>query len=66
MAWIVAGSAIGPFLFSAGEFLSGSYGRVIYASLLLPGIVLAAAFFAKQPETRIAPVVEREELLTTR
>lgn len=60
MAWIVAGSTIGPFLFSAGESVRGSYGRVIYGSLLIPGVVLAAAFFAEQPAGRIVPVVSRK------
>ncbi|MGC8550883.1 MAG: MFS transporter [Acidobacteriaceae bacterium] len=49
MGWIVAGSAVGPFLFSLGLDARGNFHAVLYLSLLLPAIIFLASFFANAP-----------------
>jgi MFS family permease len=49
MGWIVAGSAVGPYLFSLGLAAKGNFHEVLYLSLLLPVIVFIASFFANAP-----------------
>jgi MFS family permease len=49
MGWIVAGSAVGPYLFSLGLAAKGNFHEVLYLSLLLPAIVFAGSFFANAP-----------------
>jgi MFS family permease len=50
MAWIVAASAVGPYLFSLGQADSGSLHQVLLLSALLPAAVFAASFFANPPK----------------
>lgn len=49
MGWIVAGSAVGPYLFSLGLAAKGNFHEVLYLTLLLPAIVFVASFFANTP-----------------
>lgn len=49
MAWIVAASAVGPYLFSLGEAANGNFQQVLWLSTLLPAAIFAAAFFANPP-----------------
>lgn len=49
MSWVVAGSAIGPYLFSLGDSATGNYRTVLLMSLVIPVGVLIASFFATQP-----------------
>jgi len=49
MGWIVAGSAVGPFLFSLGLAARGNFHAVLYLSLLLPAFIFLASFFANAP-----------------
>jgi OFA family oxalate/formate antiporter-like MFS transporter len=49
MGWIVAASALGPYLFSVSLARSGSFHQALEFSMLLPGAVFAAAFFANPP-----------------
>lgn len=56
MSWVVAGSALGPYLFSLGNSWTGNYQAVLYASLVIPGSVLAMSFFADAPQRQ--PVQE--------
>ena len=46
MAWIVFGSAIGPYLFSLGQSATGSYNGVLRWTLLIPGLVVIVAVLA--------------------
>lgn len=49
-ACMVAGSAVGPYLFSLGKSFHGSYQNVMLASMSLPLLLFFAAFFAKNPQ----------------
>lgn len=49
MSWIVAGSAVGPYIFSLGNSLTGSYQAILYICLIIPLGVFACSFFANQP-----------------
>ncbi len=48
-AWMVGGSAVGPYLYSVGKSLSGTYHQVIYLSMLFPLLILVLSFFANPP-----------------
>lgn len=49
-AWMVAGSSLGPYLFSQGKDLTGDYSVVLYISLIIPASVFLASFFANKPK----------------
>lgn len=49
MSWIVAGSAVGPYLFSLGESFTGNYVAILQWSILLPLSIAVASFFVKPP-----------------
>jgi MFS transporter, OFA family, oxalate/formate antiporter len=53
MAWIVCGSALGPYLFSLGEANWGTYREVLYASALVPATLFFLSFFANQPTKKM-------------
>lgn len=48
-ACMVAGSALGPYLFSLGQSFAGDYSGAIYVSMAIPASVFAASFFANNP-----------------
>ncbi len=48
-AWMVGGSALGPYLYSLGKSFSGSYELIIYLSMILPFSVFILSFFANPP-----------------
>lgn len=48
-AWMVAGSAIGPYLFSLANAWTGHFTAAFHWSLLIPGTLVIAAFWAKAP-----------------
>lgn len=47
MSWIVAGSAVGPYLFSLGESITGNYVAILQWSTLLPLSIAVASFFVR-------------------
>lgn len=49
-ASMVAGSAVGPYLFSLGKSFHGSYQTVMLASITLPTLLFIGAFFATNPQ----------------
>jgi MFS family permease len=49
MSWVVAGSAVGPYLFSLGDSWTGSYRSILLFSLIIPVGILIASFFATAP-----------------
>lgn len=53
MSWIVAGSAVGPYLFSLGESFTGNYISILQLSTLLPLSVAVASFFVKPPLSKV-------------
>lgn len=55
MSWIVAGSALGPYIFSLGASATGSYQAILLFSLVLPFTVLVGSFFAEAPPRIPAP-----------
>lgn len=50
-SWMVAGSAVGPYMFSLGESLSGNYSNALYLGMAIPIAILIASFFAKGPRS---------------
>jgi len=52
MSWIVAGSAVGPYLFSLGESFTGNYVSILQLSLILPLSVAVASFFLRPPSIK--------------
>jgi MFS transporter, OFA family, oxalate/formate antiporter len=64
MSWIVAGSAVGPYLFSLGESMTNNYQAVIYCSLAIPAGVFLCSLFANPPQRRRA--LADPELMTSR
>lgn len=50
MGFIVAGSALGPYIFSLGKHFSGTYTAAIIISASLPLTVAIASIFIKNPE----------------
>jgi OFA family oxalate/formate antiporter-like MFS transporter len=50
MAWIVAGSAVGPFLFSQAQSWTGHFTVAFHWGLLAPAAVLVASFWAIPPQ----------------
>lgn len=55
MSAMVMTSAVGPFLFSFGKSILGSYRAVILWMLLFPGILLVMSLFTRNPQHRYAP-----------
>lgn len=51
-AWMVGGSALGPYLFSLGKTLTGNYEFIIYLSMLIPFTIFVLSFFAKAPQRK--------------
>jgi OFA family oxalate/formate antiporter-like MFS transporter len=49
MGWIVAASAMGPFLYSVALARTGSFQQALALNLLFPGAVFVASFFANPP-----------------
>jgi MFS family permease len=49
MSWIVAGSAVGPYLFSLGDSATGDYRMILVGSMILPVGILITSLFANQP-----------------
>ena len=47
--WMVAGSAVGPYLFSLGESLTGSYNSSLLLAIIIPASIFVMAFFANNP-----------------
>ncbi len=54
MGWIVAASAMGPFLFSVALSRTGTFHLALAISLAFPGSVFLASFFANPPKRRSA------------
>lgn len=49
---MVAGSAIGPYLFSLGRSIHGNYEMVVMLAAIIPGSIFIAAFFARNPRRK--------------
>ncbi|MBI1216541.1 MAG: MFS transporter [Alphaproteobacteria bacterium] len=49
MSWVVAGSALGPWLFSIGETAGGNDMNVLRDGMAVPLFIFIAAFFADNP-----------------
>jgi MFS transporter, OFA family, oxalate/formate antiporter len=54
MGWTVAGSAMGPYLFSLALSLFGSYGAASVITTVVAAVLLVLTFFANRPD---APVI---------
>jgi len=45
MGWMVAGSAVGPYLFSLAEQLTGSYNPAVIACMFMTALLIGGTFF---------------------
>lgn len=54
MSMLVVGSAIGPYMFSLSEALSGSYRGGYYAGLVIATVLMAAAFRSDNPQRKLS------------
>jgi MFS family permease len=59
--WIIAGSAVGPYLFSLSLEHTGSYVTVGYACLVVGGVLLVLALKANPPDQREQPARSAEQ-----
>ena len=50
MAWVVGGSAVGPWLFSEAEAWTGHFATAFHWGLVAPAAVLVAAAWARVPD----------------
>ncbi len=56
MSVTVFASALGPVLFSAGEWLTGRFQPVVIFCLIMPVLVFILSFFATNPQEKYAPL----------